>query len=81
MIKDTENQLEEAIKMKDIEEWRCFRSMRNQAFCFIKAAKHSYFIDNSLTQRTYGESSVFIKELMTVDPRQRLYMTIKKSHV
>ena len=44
MITETEEQLEVAIKTKDIEEWRMFRCLRNQAYKYIEAVKRDYFI-------------------------------------
>ena len=39
-----EEQLQKAITSGDIEDWRLFRSFRNQAFRFIEAAKRTFFI-------------------------------------
>ena len=39
LIAETEEQIEVAIRTKDIEEWRMFGSLRNQAYKFIEAVK------------------------------------------
>ena len=52
IIKEAEAQLETAIVSKDVEEWRFFRSLRNQAFKFIELAKKNYFIERLANRKS-----------------------------
>ena len=54
VMEETEAQLEIAIETKDVEEWRLFRAMRNQAFKFLNIVKSNYYVQR--TQRTYGKN-------------------------
>ena len=51
IIGDAEKQLEKAINTNNIEEWRWFKSLRNQAFKFLEIAKRNYFIQKLSTAR------------------------------
>ena len=44
MEKTVEDQLENAIESKHIEDWRLFRSLRNQAYKYLENAKKTFYV-------------------------------------